>query len=244
MAPGEPVHLKRSAAFWALFGRLWITCRLHNTAAMAIWLTSNCSRAALHPARPGGRTAIVATVTTTIHPVRFRLFAALSASLLLMSMPAAPAWAEAYRPRDDAQVLAAVPARATDPRARGLMALRAANRAQPQDLATAVQLAQRYFDEVAAEGDPRYIGYAQSALQPWWQLPDPPVPVRVLRAMLLQFDHRFDAALADLDAALAADPKNAAAWSWRTAILMVQARYGPARQSCTSMAEFSSSTIN
>jgi predicted Zn-dependent protease len=54
--------------------------------------------------------------------------------------------------------------------------------------------------------------------------------------MLLQFNHRFDAALADLDAAVAAEPENAAAWSWRTAILMVQARYGEARLSCQQMA--------
>jgi predicted Zn-dependent protease len=67
--------------------------------------------------------------------------------------------------------------------------------------------------------------------------------VRVLRAMLLQFDHRFGAALADLDAALATDPANAAAWSWRTAILMVQARYAEARQSCERMAAFSSELV-
>jgi predicted Zn-dependent protease len=108
---------------------------------------------------------------------------------------------------------------------------------------TAVRLAQRYFDEVAAEGDPRYVGYAQAALQPWWALPEPPVPVRVLRAMLLQFDHRFDAALADLDGTLAADPENAAAWSWRTAILMVQARYAEARLSCERLSAFTSELV-
>jgi predicted Zn-dependent protease len=140
-------------------------------------------------------------------------------------------------------VLATVPARATDPRARELTALRAAWRARPQDLALSVQLAQRYFDEVAAEGDPRYVGYAQATLQPWWNLPQPPVAVRVLRAMLLQFDHRFEPALADLDAAVAADPDNAAAWSWRTAILMVQARYTQARSSCERMAALASRLV-
>ena len=164
---------------------------------------------------------------------------------LLALLALLPTWARAepYRPRDAAQVLATVPARATDPRARELVALRAANRAQPQDLTAAVRLAQRYFDEVAAEGDPRYVGYAQAALQPWWSLPDPPVAVRVLRGMLLQFDHRFDAALADLDAALQVDPDNAAAWSWRTAILMVQAQYAEARRSCESLAERSSELV-
>lgn len=138
-------------------------------------------------------------------------------------------------PSSDSQILATVPARASDPRARELMALRAAWRAQPQDQEAAVRLANRYFEEVAAEGDPRYVGYAQATLQPWWNLPAPPAAVRLLRAQLLQFDHRFDAALADLDGALREQPLLGAAWAWRTAILMVQGRYAQARLSCEQM---------
>ena len=163
--------------------------------------------------------------------------------VLLLLMWSAPLRAEPYVPASDARVLATVPARATDPRARELVALRQAWRQNPQDLGPAVRLAQRYFEEVAAEGDPRYVGYAQAALQPWWTLADPPLEVRVLRAMLLQFDHRFDAALADLDAALKTDPENGNAWSWRTAILMVQARYEAARQSCAQMAPLTSDLV-
>lgn len=178
-----------------------------------------------------------------IRPVRRYLPAGLPALFLSILFPLAPAQAAPYLPVADAHVLATVPARASDPRARELVALRQAWRAQPQDVGTAVRLAQRYFDEVAAEGDPRYVGYAQAALQPWWALTDPPVAVRVLRAMLLQFDHRFDPALADLDAAVAAEPGNAAAWSWRTAILMVQARYAEARKSCDQMADLTSELV-
>jgi tetratricopeptide (TPR) repeat protein len=164
--------------------------------------------------------------------------------LVLLAGGACPAAIAApVRPTADSQVLATVPARASDPRARELVALRAAWRAQPGNLDGAVRLAQRYFDEVAAEGDPRYVGYAQATLQPWWTLTDPPVAVRVLRAMLLQFNHRFDAALADLDAAIAAEPGNPAAWSWRTAILMVQARYPEARRSCEQMAALTTELV-
>ena len=159
-----------------------------------------------------------------------------SLSCLLFAGAAPRAGAEPYTPSADSQVLATVPARATDPRARELVALRAAWRANPQDLDAAVRLARRYFQEVGAEGDPRYVGYAQAALQPWWALDDPPVPVRVLRALLLQFDHRFGPALADLDAALREDPDNGEAWSWRTAILMVQADYAGAHEGCAHMA--------
>lgn len=165
-----------------------------------------------------------------------------AARCLLLCLPGLAA-AAPYLPTTDAQVLATVPARASDPRARELVALRAAWRAQPQDLAAAVRLAQRYFEEVAAEGDPRYIGYAQAALQPWWGQAEPPVAVRVLRAQLLQFDHRFDEALVDLDAALRAQPEHGAAWAWRTAILMVRARYDEARRSCEGLARQASPLV-
>ena len=158
--------------------------------------------------------------------------AALGCLTLALFMAAQPAGAAPFRPKSDSQVLATVPARASAPQARELAALRAAWRAAPQDVDRATALARRYFDQVAADGDPRYIGYAQHALQPWWGLPQPPVAVRVLRAMLLQFDHQFEPALADLAAALQQAPDDGQAWAWQTAILMVRADYDAARRSC------------
>jgi hypothetical protein len=170
--------------------------------------------------------------------VRSPLFAVCCLLLPLVAARAAP-----FTPSSDAQVLATVPARATDPRARELRALREAWRAAPRDAGAAVRLARRYFDEVAASGDPRYVGYAQAALQPWWDDPAPPPDVRVLRAMVYQFDHRFAPALADLDGALRDEPANGAAWAWRTAILMVQADYAQARRSCEGMAPLTTPLI-
>jgi len=157
--------------------------------------------------------------------------------LLCLCLPTLVA-AAPYTPTDDTQVLERVPARSSDPRARELHALRQQLRQDPQNLALAVRLAQRYYDEVAAQGDPRYIGQAQAALQPWLGLSDPPPPVRLLRAILLQFDHRFDEALADLDAVLRAAPDHVEAGAWRTAILMVRADYEGARASCRQLAPF------
>lgn len=164
------------------------------------------------------------------------LFCRLLQILVFALTGLASAHAAPFVPADDAQVLATVPARASDPRAREMHALRRAWRANPRDLAGALALAQRYFDEVAAVGDPRNIGYAQQALQPWWDQSSPPPAVRVLRAKLVQFDHRFAEALADLDAALQAEPANTDAWAWRTAIHMVQADYGQARRGCEQLA--------
>ena len=81
------------------------------------------------------------------------------------------ATAAPFTPASDAQVLATVPARASDPAARELAALRQAWRQQPNNLATALRLAERSFAQVGAEGDPRYIGQARRCCSPGGRCP-------------------------------------------------------------------------
>ena len=158
-------------------------------------------------------------------------------SLMLPLLLAAGAASATPRlPTSDAEVLERLPARALDPRQREMAELRRALAAQPGDLELALRLARRYYAEVAAEGDPRYIGYAQAALAPWWNLADPPVAARVMRAILLQFNHQFDPALADLQAAVRAEPDNGEAWAWLAAIAMVRGDYALARRACEQFA--------
>src|SRR5258706_15806769 len=78
------------------------------------------------------------------------------------SVSAAP-----YTPASDAQVLERLPMRPADPVARRLRTLRADLAARPNDESLAADLARAYFDLAMAEGDPRYIGYAEAALRPW-----------------------------------------------------------------------------
>jgi hypothetical protein len=163
-------------------------------------------------------------------------------TLLLLATPAV-VWAAPYTPTSDAQVLEVLPARAADPRMKEMRELRAALAAKPDDAGTALRLARRYYAETAAEGDPRYIGYAQAALAPWWRQPAPPPELRVMRAVVLQFSHQFDAALADLSAAAAQDPELGEAWAWQAAIHMVRADYPAARQACERVAPFASPLI-
>jgi len=139
-------------------------------------------------------------------------------------------------PASDAQVVERVPARAADARVRDLQALRAQWRANPRDASLAVRLARRYVDEAAAAGDPRYVGYAQAALAPWWTEAAPPVAIRVQRAVLRQYGHQFAEALVDLDAAVAVEPGNAEAWSWLAAIHLVRADYTAAARACAGLA--------
>jgi tetratricopeptide (TPR) repeat protein len=161
---------------------------------------------------------------------------------LLLAAPAA-SFAAPYTPNSDQQVLERLPSGATAPRLRELAALRRQLNTDPRNVDLAVQLARRYYEETAAEGDPRFIGYAQAALAPWWSQPDPPPAVRVIRAVLQQFNHQFDAAMADLAAAAAQQPDNAEAWAWQASITMVQARYAQARAACERLAPLASPLI-
>lgn len=155
----------------------------------------------------------------------------------LHALGASQALAEPYVPSRDDQVVERLALKAGDRAARELARLRVQWRNDPADVNAAVALSMAYIEQAGAEGDPRYVGYAQSALQRWWHHPDPPAPVRVQRALVLQYDHRFDEALADLDAATRADPDDALAWSWSTAIHLVRGHLDRARQSCERLAE-------
>lgn len=155
---------------------------------------------------------------------------------LVLAACSGAAVAVPYVPPSDDRVVERLPLRAADRPARELAALRAQWRRDPSDVAVAVRLAMAYVEQAGAEGDPRYVGYAQSALQRWWNTPDAPASVRVVRAIVLQYDHRFDDALADLAAAVQADPDDALAWSWATAIHLVRGDLNAARASCEHLA--------
>ena len=131
------------------------------------------------------------------HATLWTLRHAFAGALALLAQAAAAA---PHLPARDDEVVEHVPARLGDARVRELEALRAASRADPNDVTLAVRLARRYFDRAGAEGDPRYVGYAQAALAPWWSQPAPPTVARVQRAVLRQYGHQFAEALADLEA--------------------------------------------
>jgi len=142
--------------------------------------------------------------------------------------------AEPFVPKDDAQVLERLPV-PTDAVQRKLRRLRAELSREPRNLPLALRLTRRYIRLSRAEYEPRYNGYAQAALSPWWSLPEPPAPVLLMRATLLQNRHNFNSALADLDRVLSLEPRNAQAWFTRAVILQVLGRYPEAVQSCLRM---------
>lgn len=167
----------------------------------------------------------------------------LLAALLVLSSLTFHADAVPYLPKSDEQVLERLPFKPNDPIARELSQLRAALRRDPNNLDAAVTLANRYYGLVGEEGDPRYLGYAQAALAPWWDMPVPPLEVQVLRAGIRQFRHDFAGALEDLGRVLDREPRHVRALALRAIIHIVQARYSQARVDCQALRRVGSSLV-
>jgi hypothetical protein len=161
--------------------------------------------------------------------------AALGFSTLAHSAP--------FTPRDGDEVLERLRDRPLDTAARELRRLRAELSRNPQNLSLATQLARRYIDEARAQADPRYLGYAEAALGPWWASPQPPNSVLLLRATIRQSNHDFDSALTDLSRVIKLEPANTAAWLTRANLLQIKGDYEGAAQSCERLARFAGEFI-
>lgn len=165
---------------------------------------------------------------TAIARVVFRVVFAAA----LGGMPAARA--APYIPANDDVVIERLPFRAGDAETRALAGLRAAWARAPDDRGAAAELARQYFDTAMATGDPRYVGYAEAVVGRF-EAPLP-APLLLVRGMLRQYRHAFDAALDDFAAALAHDPDLAGAHAWRGAIHLVRADYPRAAEECEALA--------
>lgn len=159
----------------------------------------------------------------------------LAAIAVAITVSASAAVAAPRIPVDGHEVLERLPTTMGDQRMRELAPLRAALQRDPRDVRTAVTLARAYVETGRTTGDPRYAGYAEAVLAPWWASPAPPSDIAILRAVLLQRVHRFDAALADLDRLLAENPRNGQAQLTRATILQVQGRFDEARRACAAL---------
>ena len=153
-----------------------------------------------------------------------------------------PSYASPYVPSSPSEVLETLPANSAIA-SKEFKNLRTKLNGNSNDIKVATQLAKLYVERSRIEGDPRYLGYAQAALAPWWKLNEPPVEVLILRATLLQSTHHFDQSLIDLDKVLKLDPNNGQAWITRATILQVQSKYTEAYQSCEHLYRIASTLV-
>lgn len=149
---------------------------------------------------------------------------------------AAAAAAKPFVPASDGEVVETLKQRLSGNAVAQQRSQRAELQRQPQNLGLAVRTAREAIARARQDGDPRELGQAQAALAPWWKLPAPPAPVRLLRAIVRQSQHDFGSALTDLDALLA-DPRAplellAQAELTRASILQVQGHFAEADDGC------------
>jgi hypothetical protein len=155
--------------------------------------------------------------------------------LAVLSASSAPTMAAPYVPEHDSEILERLPFAPGDPVLRRLRALNDQLTRTPNDLPLAIQVAQGYAELGRVTGDPRYAGYAQAALAPWWDREPAPPEVLLLRAALRQRMHQFDLALADLTIVLRINPRNVQARLMRATVQQVEGAYEEAREECRAL---------
>ncbi len=151
--------------------------------------------------------------------------------------------AEPFVPTDGNQVLETLRTTAFDPGYHEIRDLRKRLSADPTNLTLACKLARCCIERSRIDADPRYLGRAQAALAPWWDLEKPPIDALVLRATLKQSQHEFTNALADLDLAEQMSPRNGQVWLTRATILTVLGDYAGARRACLPLASLTPGLI-
>ena len=142
-----------------------------------------------------------------------------------------------YLPEHDTQIVERLPS-GYDSETQTLKRLRNTLASDPNNLTLALDLARRHIERGRSESDPRYYGYAQAALRPWWDQAQAPPQVLVLRATLRQNQHDFAGALKDLSQALKIQARNAQAWLTQAVILQVLGDYKNALHSCRMLSKF------
>lgn len=158
---------------------------------------------------------------------------------VFLTMTVVMGWSNAsakpYVPSDGHLVLETLPSR-YDPVQQAFSQLRARLAQNPHDIEAAGKLVRLYVSTSRIDGDPRYLGYAQAVLRPWWNLEHPPETVRLQRAIILQSIHQFPDALKDLDIIVKENPANGQAWLTRATVLTVLGKYPEAKASCARLA--------
>lgn len=128
-------------------------------------------------------------------------------------------------------VLQQVPT-AVDPRVRQFEALRVQWQKHPDDAEAAAALARAYVDYARGTGDARYLGRAESVIEPWLKTVPKPIPAMLIDATILQSRHLFAESKAELLEILRRDRDNAQAWLTLATVAQVQGDMDTARYAC------------
>jgi tetratricopeptide (TPR) repeat protein len=160
--------------------------------------------------------------------------AATALLLLLIAAPILAASNTPFTPSRDNMVLEHVARSSAVTEA--FRRLQQAAHAEPNSLPPALAFSRAAIALGNEEGDPRYFGYAQSALAPWWDALKSPSEVLLLKATILQWQHQFDRASEGLAAVIAADGAGVSqAHLTRATLELVQGDPAAARHDCVAL---------
>ncbi len=164
------------------------------------------------------------------HPIALVLLCAASFAASAQS-------GQLYTPADDSVVLEHVGL----PRAPGVLQLRDVREqwlAEPKNYAVSLAYARVALDVGRQEDEPRYFGYAESALRPWLEQAQPPPEALLLRASLRQVRKDFAGAMQDLDTLVAAGgPESAQALLIRSGLHLTRGDPAAALGDCTALGQ-------
>jgi Flp pilus assembly protein TadD len=110
----------------------------------------------------------------------------------------------------------------------------------PEKANIATKLVKTLIQLARQESHAAYYQEAKSVLTPWWNDDQAPIEIILLRAILLQHDHNFEAATKDLLKVIRTQMNNAQAWLTLSNIQIVQGKYDDARASCDALSRVSS----
>ena len=164
--------------------------------------------------------------------------------LMLVWVITGAAYAKPYIPTDENQILERLPEQLfKSSNSLKIKALRNQLKTGPEDWSSASQLAQHYIELAQSQADPRYMGYAQALLKPWWEVPQPSTQALILRAMIRQNAHDFTGAVEDLEQILKVQPAHSQANLIKATIATVQGDYEIALQHCQRLMRRSSMVL-
>ena len=146
--------------------------------------------------------------------------------------------ASGYVPADDTEILEVLVRPLASSRDE-VSRLRDLLSADPHNVQAAASLAQRYLDIGVAGNDPRFYGYAQAVIEPWWSTSLAPPEVLRLRAKLKEKNHRYPEAIADLRVLIENHSADTQAMIELANLYRVIGRYAESRHTCDALAKTS-----
>ena len=164
--------------------------------------------------------------------------------LIAILLSGTQAFAAPYTPTDANEVLITVAERANPTQLVRERTLQLKLKRDPENARLATELASLYLAEGQAQEDPLLYGRAKRVLAPWWDRQEVPSDIRLLRSAILRFEHRFAAALSDLDAYLRAHSTRADVFMSRAVLHSVMGNLDRAGEDCDSIARLHQETIH